>query len=78
MVGKVLWMLFFPIFQVTRPPRLKEIRFVHRWTVLNWVSVVAFDVAVVVVLGPKVLLYLLASAFFSVVTTFPGAVLPCW
>ena len=65
-LGKSLWLLFFPLFQVTRPPRLKELRFINRWTVLNWLSVVAFDAAVVVLLGPKALLYLLASAFFSV------------
>ena len=65
-LGKSLWLLFFPLFQATRPPRLKEIRFINRWTVLNWLSVAAFDVAVVLLLGPKVLLYLLASSFFSV------------
>ena len=59
-------LLFFPLFQVTRPPRLKEIRFISRWTVLNWLSVITFDVAVFMLLGPKALLYLLASALFAV------------
>jgi sphingolipid delta-4 desaturase len=34
--GKALWLLFFPIFQITRPPRLKEIRTFDRWILLNF------------------------------------------
>ncbi|HRG66383.1 MAG TPA: fatty acid desaturase, partial [Saprospiraceae bacterium] len=30
-VGKAIWLLFFPIFQLTRPPRLKEVEFNSLW-----------------------------------------------
>jgi len=65
-LGKSFWLLFFPIFQVLRPPRLREIQFMTRWTVLNWVVVFASDIAIVMLFGPKALIYLLASFFFSV------------
>lgn len=65
-VGKALWLLLFPVFQVTRPPRLKEIRLFDGWVVVNIAVQVVYDVAVVVLLGPKALLFLAASFFFSV------------
>jgi sphingolipid 4-desaturase/C4-monooxygenase len=65
-IGKALWLLLFPIFQVTRPPRLKEIRMFDRWIVLNFTVQLAFDAAVYVFLGPKAFAYLAASFFFSV------------
>ncbi|HEY2018849.1 MAG TPA: fatty acid desaturase [Bryobacteraceae bacterium] len=65
-LGKAIWLLLFPIFQVTRPPRLREIRMFDRWIVLNMMIQVAFDVAIWVVLGPKALAYLALSFFFSV------------
>ena len=65
-VGKALWLLLFPIFQVTRPPRLKEIRMFDRWIVLNFAVQIAFDVAVYGLFGPKAFAYLAASFFFSV------------
>ena len=64
--GKAFWLLLFPVFQVLRPARLKEIAFVDRWTVANWITVVAFDVAIWMVFGPKALVYLVASFFFAV------------
>jgi sphingolipid 4-desaturase/C4-monooxygenase len=65
-LGKALWLLLFPVFQVTRPPRLKEIRMFDRWIVLNIVVQLAFDAAVYLYAGPGALLYLAASFFFSV------------
>jgi sphingolipid delta-4 desaturase len=65
-IGKALWLLLFPIFQVTRPPRLKEIRMFDRWIVLNFAVQIAFDVAVYGLFGPKAFVYLAASFFFSV------------
>jgi hypothetical protein len=65
-IGKALWLLLFPIFQVTRPPRLKEIRMFDRWIVLNFAVQIAFDAAIYVFLGPKAFVYLAASFFFSV------------
>jgi sphingolipid delta-4 desaturase len=65
-VRKAIWLLLFPLVQSTRPPRLKEIRPIDRWVVANFVAQAAFDVAVWVVLGPRALVYLLVSFFFSV------------
>ena len=65
-LGKALWLLFFPLFQATRPPRLKAIRFLDRWTVANWATTAAVDGAILLLWGPGALLYLLASFFFSV------------
>ena len=65
-VRKALWLLLFPIFQVTRPPRLKEIRMFDRWIVLNVIVQFAFDAAIYVYLGPRAFVYMAASFFFSV------------
>jgi sphingolipid 4-desaturase/C4-monooxygenase len=65
-IGKAVWLLLFPFFQVTRPPRLREIRMFDRWIVLNIFLQLLFDVAIYVYLGPRAFLYLLASFFFSV------------
>ena len=65
-IGKARWLLLFPIFQVTRPPRLKEIRMFDRWIVLNFAVQFAFDAAIYLYFGPKAFWYLAASFFFSV------------
>lgn len=66
-LGKALWLLFFPVFQLTRPARmLKAIPFVDRWILLNWAVVFTVDVTVVLTLGVPALLYLTAALFFSV------------
>lgn len=65
-IGKALWLLLFPVFQLMRPPRLKEIRMVDRWIVLNFAVQLAFDAAIYVLIGPQALLYLAASFLFSV------------
>lgn len=64
--GKIIWLLFFPIFQVTRPQRIKELQFKNKWTFINIAIVVAFDLFVLFVLGPKSFLYLLFSFFFAI------------
>ena len=63
---KALWLLFFPFFQLSRPPRLKEISLFDGWVVVNIVVQLAYDAAVLYVLGPKALLFLAAAFFFSV------------
>jgi sphingolipid delta-4 desaturase len=65
-LGKAFWLLFFPVFQLTRPPRLREITLINRWSSLNILIVVAVDVAIFMLLGPKAFLYLVFSLFFSV------------
>jgi sphingolipid delta-4 desaturase len=63
---KALWLLFFPIFQITRPPRLKAITMWNRWVFVNLVFVALFDVAIVYFCGWPGFCYLLASFFFSI------------
>ena len=64
--GKMLWLLFFPVFQALRPPRLKEIGFVNGWTFLNWAVVFGYDALMLVFFGGGALLYLALSFFFSI------------
>lgn len=63
---KMLWLLFFPIFQLTRPLRIKSVPFVDRWILLNWLVVLAADAIVLGTLGLPAFLYLLSALFFSV------------
>jgi sphingolipid delta-4 desaturase len=65
-IGKVIWFLFYPLFQTFRISRLKEIKPFDGWIALNWGVQIAFVAAVWYFLGPKALVYLTASFFFSV------------
>jgi sphingolipid delta-4 desaturase len=64
--SKALWLLLFPVFQVRRTFRLKNIKPVDSWIVANWILQAAFDVFIWLVFGPKALLFMLISFFFSV------------
>lgn len=63
---KALWLLFFPIFQVLRIPRLQEISISNKWSVANVIIVLAFDIAVIYFLGMNAFVYLVASFAFSI------------
>ena len=65
-LGKALWLALYPFFQLTRPYRLREIAVIDRWTMVNVVVQVAFNVAVLLVFGPKAFTYFLLSLFFSI------------
>ncbi len=65
-IGKALWLLFFPVFQALRPPRLKEIKFANAWTFLNWIAVFGFDALLLMFVGPMAFLYLVLSFAFSI------------
>jgi sphingolipid delta-4 desaturase len=65
-IGKVLWLLFYPFFQVFRISRLKEINPFDKWLALNWAVQIIFSVAICYFLGPKAFSFLLLSFFFSV------------
>lgn len=65
-IGKALWLLFFPVFQALRPPRLKEINFMNKWTIINWIIVFGIDIILILNFGWYAYIYLLASLFFSV------------
>jgi sphingolipid delta-4 desaturase len=63
---KALWLMLFPFFQLTRPPRLKAITMRDRWFVLNLVCAIFYDIAIVWLCGWAGLLYLAFSFFFSI------------
>jgi len=65
-VGKALWLLFYPVFQMLRPARLKEISLWDTWTVINFIVEVAFTAGLFYLFGVKALIFLLISFFFSV------------
>ncbi len=65
-IGKTIWFLLFPVFQGLRPPRLKEIEFINRWTILNWIIVFAFDIVMTYQFGWTPLFYFASSLFFSI------------
>ncbi len=63
---KALWLLFFFLAQALRVPRLKRIRLLDGWYFLNLALVLAFDVAVVALLGGTAFLYLALSSVFAI------------
>lgn len=63
---KTIWLLFFPFFQLTRPPRLKAITMWSRWVLLNALAALAYDVAVIHFCGWPGFMYLVFSFFFSI------------
>lgn len=65
-LGKSLWLLLYPLFQVGRTFRAKEIKHFDGWLALNWIVQIAFDAAIIIFLGPKAFVFLVASFFFSV------------
>lgn len=65
-IGKVVWLLFYPLFQTFRISRLKEIRPFDKWVAMNFFLQAVFITAVCLLLGTKAILFLLFSFFFSV------------
>lgn len=65
-VGKVIWFLFYPLFQAFRISRLKEIKPFDGWIALNWLAQAVFVAAIWYFLGGKAVGYLTLSFFFSV------------
>jgi sphingolipid delta-4 desaturase len=63
---KIFWLLLFPVFQLTRPPRLKAIVMWNVWTLVNVVAALAYGIAIYSVCGWLGLFYLVCSFFFSV------------
>src|SRR3954452_8729403 len=63
---KALWLMLFPFFQLTRPPRLKAITMCDRWFVVNLVFAACYNVAIVYFCGWAGFLYLVFSFFFSI------------
>ena len=65
-VGKALWLLFYPVFQMVRSFRVKEVAVFDRWTVTNLAIQIGVNMAVYLAWGPKALAYLALSLFFSI------------
>jgi len=65
-LGKAVWLLFYPIFQMIRPVRLKEISLMDKWTVINIIVQFTFMGFFIYFLGGKATVYLTLSFFFSV------------
>ena len=63
--GKAVWLLFHALFYAARPLRLRGISFFSGWTVINVLVVFACDAAILLLFGPKALIYMLASTLFS-------------
>jgi sphingolipid delta-4 desaturase len=65
-IGKIIWLLFYPIFQVFRLSRLREIAPFDKWVALNWLIQIVSMTAIAWFLGPQSFVYLVVSFFFSV------------
>jgi sphingolipid delta-4 desaturase len=65
-LGKAFWLFMFPFFQFKRTFRLKEIKPIDGWVILNWTAQVAFNAALWIFFGPKAFWFMLISFFFSV------------
>lgn len=66
-LGKALWLLLYPVFQLLRPLRLtREISIFDKWTLLNWVVQFGFMAAVIYFWGWAATAYLVGSFFFSI------------
>jgi sphingolipid delta-4 desaturase len=65
-IGKVIWFLFYPLFQAFRITRLKEIKPFDKWMALNWIAQVVAITAIWYFFGGKAIAFLTLSFFFSV------------
>lgn len=65
-IGKIIWLLFYPLFQVFRISRLKEIKPFDKWVAANFSLQAVFIVAICTLFGVKGIIFLLLSFFFSV------------
>jgi sphingolipid delta-4 desaturase len=65
-IGKAFWLLFYPIFQLLRPSRIREVNFFDGWIVANWIFNFAFVGTMWYFFGPKTFVYMTASLFFSI------------
>ena len=65
-IGKMIWMFLFPVFQVFRTIRAKEVAVVDRWVLLNIAVQFTFDILIWYFFGWKAITYLGMSFMFSV------------
>ncbi len=62
---KAIWFFLLGVSQSLRPYQVKAIGFWDRWIFANLVAQVLIDIAIVLVLGPKALVYLGLSTLFA-------------
>ena len=65
-IGKVIWLLFYPFFQLFRFSRLQEIKPFNKWVALNWLVQIVVIVVISLLFGTKAIMFLILSFFFSV------------
>jgi sphingolipid delta-4 desaturase len=66
-LGKALWLLLYPVFQLLRPLRLtKEISIFDGWTVVNWIIQFSVMAVIIYFFGMRSATFLVASFFFSI------------
>ena len=65
-IGKALWLLLYPFFQMLRSYRIKEVAVIDGWTLANLASNLAVNAAAWIVFGPKAVAYFALSLFFSI------------
>jgi sphingolipid delta-4 desaturase len=65
-IGKVIWLLFYPFFQLFRFSRMKEIQPFNKWVGLNWLVQIVAITAICLLFGTKGCAFLVLSFFFSV------------
>lgn len=65
-LGKAIWLLLFPIWQVGRVPYLKGIPMFSKWVAVNWIVCLAVTGSLTYFFGWNTLLYLTFSTFFSI------------
>ena len=65
-IGKALWLLLYPVFQMLRPYRIKEMAVIDGWTLANLASNLTVNAAMWVLFGPKAVVYFALSLFFSI------------
>lgn len=64
--GKALRLLFFPVFQITRVSRLREIAPVDGWIITNFAIQIAFTTAIWYFMGFHAVAFLFLSFMFSI------------
>ena len=62
---KAVWVFLLGISQGLRPLKIKSVKFTDRWIIANNLAVLAVDVMVFIVLGPKALAFLALSTLFA-------------
>ena len=65
-LGKATWLFLFPLIQVVRTFRLKEITPIDKWVIINILSQIIFTAAIWYFFGPVSILYMFFSFLFSV------------